>query len=108
MRIRREAVEDRFVSLSNSDQVLRALLLQAASSGGALVSAIDTYLGNTAWRAAPIAVGGLYVSIDPTNPASTLGYGTWEAFGAGRFLVSLDSSDTDFDTVLETGGAKTA
>ena len=27
--------------------------------------------------------------------------------GAGRMLIGLDSSDTDFDTVEETGGANT-
>jgi microcystin-dependent protein len=36
-----------------------------------------------------------------------LGFGTWAAFGAGRVLVGLDAGDVDFDTVEETGGAKT-
>jgi microcystin-dependent protein len=33
--------------------------------------------------------------------------GTWEAFGAGRVLVGINSADAEFDTILETGGAKT-
>ena len=35
-----------------------------------------------------------------------MGFGTW-AFGAGKVPVGIDSSDTDFDTAEETGGAKT-
>ncbi len=34
-----------------------------------------------------IAVGGLYLSTVATNPATLLGYGTWEAYGAGRALL---------------------
>lgn len=51
-------------------------------------------------------VGAVFVSVSSTNPATSLGYGTWSAFGAGRVLVGLDSGDTDFDTVEETGGSK--
>ena len=29
------------------------------------------------------------------------------SFGTGRTIVGVDSSDTDFDTVRETGGSKT-
>ena len=52
-------------------------------------------------------VGSLYISTLSTNPATILGIGTWGAFGVGRVLVGIDPTDTDFDTVEETGGAKT-
>ena len=53
-------------------------------------------------------IGSVYINAsNATNPASLLGFGTWSAFGAGRTLVGIDSGDTDFDTVEETGGAKT-
>ena len=52
-------------------------------------------------------VGSVFIAVVSTDPATLLGYGTWSAFGAGRVLVGLDSGDTDFDTVEETGGAKT-
>ena len=54
-----------------------------------------------------IGVGGIYIAIIATNPATTLGYGTWFAFGTGRTLVAIDGGDTDFNTVEETGGDKT-
>ena len=38
---------------------------------------------------------------------TAIGGTTWTAFGGGKVLVGLDSSDTDFDTVEETGGSKT-
>lgn len=52
-------------------------------------------------------VGAIFVSAVATNPATLLGFGTWAAFGAGRVLVGLDAAQTEFDTLLETGGAKT-
>lgn len=64
-------------------------------------------------------LGGLYpvgslltttVSTDPGTADyffSGITFGTWEAFAAGKVMVGIDSSDTDFDTVEETGGAKT-
>lgn len=53
-------------------------------------------------------IGSIYTEVTGTNPATTFGMGTWVSFGAGRVLVGLDSGDTSFDVVEETGGAKTS
>ncbi len=71
-----------------------------------------TQLATTAFVTAALQavypVGSIYInSSSSSNPASLLGFGTWEAFGAGRVLVGLNGSDTDFDTAEETGGNKT-
>ena len=53
-------------------------------------------------------VGSIFMSttLSTTSAvASALG-GTWTAWGAGRVPVGVDSGDTDFDTVEETGGSK--
>tara|TARA_Y100000114_G_C11754518_1_gene326148 strand:+ start:31 stop:747 length:717 start_codon:yes stop_codon:yes gene_type:complete len=53
-------------------------------------------------------VGSIYINASvATNPGTLLGFGTWVAFGAGRVMVGIDSSDTDFDAAEETGGSKT-
>lgn len=71
-----------------------------------------TQLATTAFVQAALEaiypVGSVYINASSSSsPATLLGFGTWEAFGAGRVLVGLNSSDTDFDTAEETGGAKT-
>jgi|TARA_R110000803_G_scaffold31016_8_gene69560 hypothetical protein len=52
-------------------------------------------------------VGSIYLSVLAANPSTLFG-GTWVAFGTGKMLVGIDSADTDFDTLEETGGAKSA
>jgi hypothetical protein len=68
-------------------------------------------IADTADIAAAVAalypVGCIYTTTVSTNPATVFGFGTWAAFGAGRTLVGLDAGQTEFDTVEETGGAKT-
>ena len=67
--------------------------------------AMAGYIG-TLQRAYP--VGSIYFNASvSTNPATLLGFGTWVAWGAGRVPVGFDSGQTEFDTVEETGGAKT-
>lgn len=54
-------------------------------------------------------VGSIYTNAtSSTNPGTLLGFGTWTAFGAGRFMVGLNASDASFDTAEETGGSKDA
>lgn len=52
-------------------------------------------------------IGSVFISVVSTNPSTLLGFGTWSAFAAGRVLVGIDAGQTEFDTVEETGGAKT-
>jgi hypothetical protein len=52
-------------------------------------------------------VGSIFISTVSTNPNTLLGHGTWSAFATGRTLVGIDTGQTEFDVVEETGGAKT-
>jgi len=76
---------------------------------GALSAGSGTIGGSAIATIASIyPVGSIYINAAvATNPATLLGFGTWAAFGAGRVMVGLDATDSDFDTAQETGGAKT-
>ena len=54
-----------------------------------------------------LPINSIYISVTSANPSTTLGYGTWVSFGAGRVLVGQDTSDVSFDRLSETGGSKT-
>ncbi len=51
-------------------------------------------------------IGSIYMSINSTNPSNLFG-GTWVAWGTGRVPVGVNTSDSDFNTVEQTGGEKT-
>ena len=54
-------------------------------------------------------IGTIYTNAtSSTNPATSLGFGTWTAFGAGRVMVGFDSGNALFDTAEETGGSADA
>ena len=74
---------------------------QAAST--AFVTAAVAAVDQATINAHVYPVGSIYTAVVATNPATLLGVGTWTAFGAGKVLIGIDSGDTDFDTVLETG-----
>lgn len=53
-------------------------------------------------------VGSIYINATvSTNPATLLGFGTWEAWGVGRALVGVNAGDSDFISAGTTGGSKT-
>lgn len=55
-------------------------------------------------------VGSIFTTVtaySASSLATVMGVGTWAAFGAGKTLVGLNSAESEFDTVEETGGAKT-
>ena len=81
---------------------------QVMSTNGDGQVSFTTLTGVTATIANAYPVGSLYMNAtNATNPGTLLGFGTWAAFGEGRVLIGIDSSDTDFDTAEETGGSKT-
>ena len=76
-------------------------------TGGQAVLASNASLTHPSWI-------NIYDLLYPVNSVKIM-YGvwggftgqTWVEFGQGRTLVGLDSGDVDFDTIGETGGAKT-
>lgn len=81
--------------------------LQSAIEGKASASHIHLSAHVSDLQAVTWPVGSIFVSVSATNPGTLLGFGTWVAFAQGRVLVGIDSGQTEFDTVEETGGAKT-
>lgn len=72
-----------------------------------------TQLATTAFVTAALQamypIGSIYTNAtSSSNPSTLLGFGTWEAFGAGRVMVGLDAGNAAFDTAEETGGSADA
>ena len=51
-------------------------------------------------------IGSIYTETTGVNPATTFGFGTWTAFGAGKVLVGKNTTGT-FATAGATGGEET-
>lgn len=71
-----------------------------------LNDAIADMEGSTVTLQKAYPVGSLFFSTVNTNPNSILGFGTWERWGNGKTIVSVDENDDNFNTVEKTGGAK--
>tara|TARA_R110002073_G_scaffold18939_1_gene69792 strand:- start:117 stop:809 length:693 start_codon:yes stop_codon:yes gene_type:complete len=73
----------------------------------AFVTTAVAALNAAAINAIVYPVGSIYFNAAvATNPATLLGFGTWEAYAAGRAMVGKAGSGT-FDTLNETMGAET-
>lgn len=81
-----------------------ALETKVGIDNSAVATSIDYILKNNIWP-----VGSIYINAGvSTNPATLLGFGTWTAFGAGKMIIGIDGADADFDSLADTGGAKTS
>jgi hypothetical protein len=67
---------------------------------------IHLEVGDILARAYPI--GSVFLSVVSTDPATLLGFGTWSQIAQGQALFGQKTSDSDFNTAEETGGAKTS
>ena len=61
-------------------------------------------LGNL--KSCPIRVGDIIISTISDNPSTYYAGTQWTLFGQGRTLVGIDTSQSEFNTVLKTGGNK--
>lgn len=52
-------------------------------------------------------IGSIYMSVTNTNPSNSFG-GTWVLWGQGRVPIGVDTSQSEFNSVEKTGGAKTS
>ena len=57
-------------------------------------------------RACGFPVGMVILTVTATNPGNQIG-GTWVAWGTGQVPVGVDLSQSEFNAVEKTGGAKT-
>ena len=94
------------VGLGNVDNTSDLNKPVSTAVQAAINSAVSTAIAQAKQDQYP--VGSIYFNAsNSTNPGSLLGFGTWVAWGAGRVPVGFDSTQTEFDTVEETGGSKT-
>ena len=95
--------------LANTSQVVTAATATAGTNTNQVATTAFVKAEIAATPAYP--VGAIFTTtVAYANSAAVvaaIGGTTWTAFGAGKVLVGVDAGDTDFDTVEETGGAKT-
>jgi len=57
--------------------------------------------------ACPFKIGDILMSTSSSNPNLTFTGTTWATWGTGRVPVGIDTGQSEFNTIEETGGAKT-
>ena len=106
------AVKTAVNSKADLDNTGQTITAATASSGTNTNQVATTAFVQAAVTAATInalvyPVGSIYMNANvATNPATLLGFGTWEAYAEGRVPVGKASSGT-FGSLNATGGAET-
>lgn len=88
-------------NLVSNTRTIAGKSLSSNISASDLASALKVEIGKLMYP-----VDSILLSTSETNPATSLGFGTWVAWGAGRVPVGVNASDTNFNTVEKTGGNK--
>lgn len=74
-------------------------------TGGSIESIVNQLIQADSERKHP--VGSLEFNTSGDNPATYLGFGTWELWGSGKVPIGVDSSDSSIDEADKTTGSKT-
>jgi hypothetical protein len=89
---------------NNDIQITSGGKIKAESIAGVYPAANVAAIANIMGLIYPV---GVVVTLGvSTNPGTLFGVGTWTAI-AGKVIVGIDAGQTEFDTLDETGGAKT-
>jgi hypothetical protein len=51
-------------------------------------------------------VGSIYMNVNPANPATLIGFGTWVRWAVGRMPIGVDPANPRYDASEEAGGAE--
>lgn len=99
-----------YATATHISMISKGILVEHDQDGAHTTAAVTTMTSDILAAIMPTIypVGSIYTNATvSTNPGTLLGFGTWTAFGSGRVLVGVDGAQTEFDTLGETGGAKT-
>ena len=88
--------------VNDLNDAVEALEDKVGITNSAVATSIDYIIKNKIWP-----IGSVFTSVLSTNPNTLLGFGTWAQMAQGTVLIGQSGTDADFDTPLETGGAKT-
>lgn len=80
-------VEDAQSSLNNLEELVHSIILESDKK--------------------KYPVGSIEFNVSGTNPASYLGFGTWELWGAGKVPIGVDTSDSTINKADLSVGSKT-